>query len=237
MKAFNGSQKFKNELLKKALEHKSADDYVAGTFGEMKAFGFKGCSVGCTIYDIDSTHEKNDHEFLATKLGVPLFVVHLQDTLFEGKSNKSAWTYDFLKSINVNSDLTSVLPKILLYIVQLNPSKESYFEIVVKILKDWIENGFVDEEKAKLASLEEDYLATHSSLDVCTAALAASTVCESLVENTANWAAKAATKTSANALSRDTAFAATSKEWEAIEQKIFDDIAEEFLILIRECHD
>jgi len=221
MKAFGGSKKFKNELLKKALEHRKEDDYISNYYGIYKTgkynIGvFKGCSVGCTIFDIDPAHEKNDHEFLATKLGVPLFVVHLQDTLFEGKSNKSAWTYDFLKSINVNSDLTSVLPKILLYIVQLNPSKESYFEKVVKFLQSWIKNGFVDKEKVQAAQAEiEAKGAGIAAIWAASEAMAAG--------QAANWAAEAAADT------------ATYEEWSVVEKKIFDDIAEEFLRLIREC--
>ena len=244
MKAFNGSKKFKSELLAKALEHKAADDYRAGTFGELKAFGFKGCSVGCTIYDIDPTHDKNDYEFLATKLGVPLFVVHLQDVLFEGKSNKAAWTYDFLSSINVNSDLTSVLPKFLLYIVQLNPTKESYFDKVVGVLQSWDENGYVDQEKAQAAiSATDAAKAAKASTNAANwAAISATNAASSATNatnatnaakaatNAANWAAKAATS-AINAAN----WATSSEVWSDIEQRIFDDIADEFLRLIREC--
>jgi len=115
MKAFNNEPEFKEQLLRLALEHEALDHYIAGTYNQENDGGeFRGCSVGCTINDVnrlkglDGCHD--DHAFLAVVLGVPLFIVNAQESIFEGSPHhlRIPWTYRFLKAIPVGADLTPV---------------------------------------------------------------------------------------------------------------------------------
>jgi hypothetical protein len=116
MKAYNGSKDLKDKLVTLAKEHEANDDYVAdiGAYGEIVDGVFKGSSVGCTIKDINPDHKANDHVYLAEALGVPYFITYFQDIIFEGlpDSHRYSFTPMFLDAINVGSDLSPVLPKI-----------------------------------------------------------------------------------------------------------------------------
>ena len=119
MQAFRNSEEFKNELIGLAALHREQDQYIKGEYGKMNG-SFKGCSVGCLIYDInkregtDSSY--SDHGFLAEQLGVPEFICRLQDSILEGLPEplNTEWTERLLKAIPVGVDLTPVLPKFLL---------------------------------------------------------------------------------------------------------------------------
>lgn len=39
--------------LQKAKEHREADEYLIGTYGEYEEGQFKACFIGCSIRDLD----------------------------------------------------------------------------------------------------------------------------------------------------------------------------------------
>ena len=112
--AFNNNPKFKQKLIDMALEHQASDDYIRGTYGKKDKSGFKGCSVGCTVYDVCKIKKikpppfddgDSVHELLAQTINVPSFVVSFQDYFFESISQKfrREWPIEFLKAIPCGS--------------------------------------------------------------------------------------------------------------------------------------
>ena len=96
MQAFHGSVKVKNIYLRRVKAHAQADEIIKGQYWE----NGKGCAVGCTIHG--SQHSKYESE-----LGIPEWLARVEDSLFEGMSNKKAkkWPFRFLKAIKPGADL------------------------------------------------------------------------------------------------------------------------------------
>ena len=79
----------RQEFLELAKKHYAADMLIKATYGEIEQGQFKGCSVGCFLYDIkgDKFDVVDKHQVLADWSGLPVWLHHLQDTLFEGLPN------------------------------------------------------------------------------------------------------------------------------------------------------
>lgn len=91
--AYHNDETFKAQMVAAAEAHRNADEYISGTYGGRTNGSFRGCSVGCSLFDVATIRGIaidgwSDHETLADALGVPHWVTHLQDTLFEGVSAK-----------------------------------------------------------------------------------------------------------------------------------------------------
>ncbi|MBX9670484.1 MAG: hypothetical protein K2X93_22980, partial [Candidatus Obscuribacterales bacterium] len=92
--AYHGEQKIKTKYVNRVQRHRRADDIIHGTYW---ANG-KGCAVGCTI------HSEN-HGAYESELGIPAWVAHLEDYLFEQMKNGEAqkWPERLLKAIPVGA--------------------------------------------------------------------------------------------------------------------------------------
>jgi hypothetical protein len=77
----------------------AADELVRG----MGWNGKKGCAVGCTL-------EAYDHSRYPIELGLPEWVAHLEDKIFEGLPLKESktWPLRFLESIPVGADIDAI---------------------------------------------------------------------------------------------------------------------------------
>lgn len=250
MKAFNGSQEFKDQLLDLDQNHQEMDQYRKETFGYIENDGiFRGCSVGCLINDIDPNHDNSDHEFLAEKLGVPVFVTILQDAFFENLEDSSKWTEDLLTAIPVGADLTPVLPKFLKHVVELNPVDADWYRDVIAVLDEWVDVGKPDVVVAEAAEAAARAEARVTAVEWSKSAAArgvARAVARAAIA-AASWSAKAAAAWSAAASwsARATSWAA-SRAAEAVSwsaraaaageaAEAWHAMSQEFLRLIREC--
>src|SRR5882724_7971251 len=100
--AFHGDPAIKAEYLARVLEHEKADEIVHGKYWE----GGKGCAVGCTLHSAD-------HMDYESKLGIPVALARLEDTLFEGQPNGQAKSFParFLSAIKRGADVLVPLTK------------------------------------------------------------------------------------------------------------------------------
>lgn len=113
MLAFHNDPMIKEKYLNRLKKHQEMDDFRHGFYWD----GFRGCAIGCTIEQTYNVHKVYQYE-----LGIPLPLVYLQDTLFEGMSYENALAYPvkFLQSINVGANLDTVDDKIILWLLS-NP--------------------------------------------------------------------------------------------------------------------
>lgn len=91
MQSFHNDESFKAQMLEAAEAHRLADEYISGTYHDEDREVFHGCSVGCSLYDVQKLRGVKvdgyeNHSQLAEALGVPEWFTHLQDSLFEGVS-------------------------------------------------------------------------------------------------------------------------------------------------------
>lgn len=99
MQAFHGKQELKDFYLARVRAHAAADALIQGTGWA----GGKGCAVGCTL-------EAYDHSRYPVELGLPEWLAHLEDRIFEGLPNAEAMTWPdrFLEAIRPGADLEKV---------------------------------------------------------------------------------------------------------------------------------
>ena len=95
LQAFHNSKKIKSKCVLQLEQHYDMDEIIKGTYWENS----KGCAVGCTIHSVD-------HQTYETKLGIPVWLAHLEDYLFENLPNDQAKEFPikFIKSIPVGFD-------------------------------------------------------------------------------------------------------------------------------------
>lgn len=92
MKAFHADPAIKAKYLARVRAHREADNMVQGTGWSSG----KGCAVGCTL-------EAYGHSRYPIELGLPVWLAHLEDVIFEGLPEKDAmaWPERFLSVIRV----------------------------------------------------------------------------------------------------------------------------------------
>jgi hypothetical protein len=107
--AFHNDPAIKKKYLARVRAHRKADEIVKGQFWEKG----KGCAIGCTIHS--SIH--SDYE---TELGIPEWVAHVEDVIFEGLPNKRAklWPEEFLSAIPVGADLNGVNSPFIVFVLR-----------------------------------------------------------------------------------------------------------------------
>ena len=214
MKAFNGSEQLKTDLLAEVIKHRKADQIIKGTYCKSLKEGqkFRACAVGCSLHsysiisdiDLDVSNHKNYELF-----GIPMLLARLEDVIFEGlpEVHYEKWPEQFLKAINVGADLSTVWPKFAVWLMidkkygvlqyARNHKQKEAIKMVAYLYKN---NGSIDDfKKAKAAAL-----ACYSSAAAFAAYAAAATF-----DYTSAYAA--ATSASYAATAADsTAYAATS---------------------------
>jgi hypothetical protein len=92
MKTFHNDQKIKDKYVARVQSHMEADAIIQGTGWE----NGKGCAVGCTL----ENYNPKQYEI---ELGIPNWLAHLEDRIFEGLPNKEAQKFplQFLQSMPV----------------------------------------------------------------------------------------------------------------------------------------
>ena len=99
MLSFHNDPAIKAKYLARVKAHAEADNLIRGTGWEHG----RGCAVGCTL-------EAYDHSRYPVELGLPEWIAHLEDTLFEGMPDEQAmtWPMRFLEAIPVGVDVEPV---------------------------------------------------------------------------------------------------------------------------------
>jgi hypothetical protein len=184
MLSFHNKQSVKTKYLKRVHAHKIADEIVKGKYW----VDGKGCAVGCTIHS-------DQHNAYETELGIPEWLAHVEDTLFEGMSacKAKAWPEQFLKAIPVGVDLEQIKIPFIVFI--LKSARESMLAVKydkkknpqVKVVIEQCDNVI---KQMIQAHKDRNALAAHSDADLA-ADLAASTA-HSAADLAADLAASAA---------------------------------------------
>jgi len=129
MKAFLDSVEVKEKYLARVHAHAKADEFIKGIYWE----GGKGCAVGCTIHS-------DDHAAYEDELGIPKWLAHLEDTIFEGLPNERAkiWPVEFLEAVNVGADLNSIKSAFMIFTLEesLKTFDHAKFPQVLKAVTD-----------------------------------------------------------------------------------------------------
>lgn len=203
MKAFHNNPSLKEKYLTRVRYHQAADNLIRGTGWD----NGKGCAIGCTLEDYN--HAKYESE-----LGIPEWLARVEDTLFEGMSEKKSrtWPEVFLSAIKVGDDLERIKGPFLVMVLKstLNTFDHDSHPDVVKVINRVVSLWEAPETKnsaAKMATAAKAAEAAASKATtemvwVATAACAAEAAAWAASKaaaapaKAATWAAKVAAKVS-----------------------------------------
>jgi hypothetical protein len=108
LRAFHGDQEVKDKLLARVTAHEKADAIVQGTYGRKVNGHYERCAVGCSVHDLTQKQRKDDdlHSLYPELLGIPEWLAHLEDRIFEGlpKDKAGEWPRRFSDAIPVGAD-------------------------------------------------------------------------------------------------------------------------------------
>ena len=102
MKAYHNDKSVKKKYIDRVKAHQLADEFTQGTYWQ----DGKGCGVGCTVHS-----NRNPHERYPAELGLPVWLAHLEDHIFEALSpdESKAWPLALLEAIPVGAEVTDRL--------------------------------------------------------------------------------------------------------------------------------
>ena len=111
--AFHGKPELKAEILGKLRVHRAADDIIRGEgYGDSDAAHFRGCAVGCTLHAAGETNVET-HRLYEPRLGLPAWLAHLSDGIFQGMSGDHAsFPVQLINAIPVGANLDTALHRI-----------------------------------------------------------------------------------------------------------------------------
>jgi len=129
MFAYHNDPRTKEDIISQLEFHKLADQLEQGAYWDNHFK--KGCAVGCTIYS--NNHIEYEHRF-----GIPANLAMIEEGIFEGLSVEASknWPIDFMKAINVGSNLEGVDWIICRYAFSLR--KDNYPKLIYDIIDDML---------------------------------------------------------------------------------------------------
>ena len=92
--SFHGDQAVKDKYLTRVRHHRELDHLLQGIGWSPE--DLKGCAIGCTL-------ENYDHSRFPVELGLPEWLAHLEDHIFEYLSveDSKSWPHDLLEALPV----------------------------------------------------------------------------------------------------------------------------------------
>src|ERR1700752_398285 len=108
IKTFHGDPELKTKLLVRIGGHEQADAIVQGSYETWNGDVHR-CAVGCSLRDLaDRENPPSDwHQAMEDVLGIPVWLAHLEDRVFEGLSSEDAkaWPRRFSEALPVGTNL------------------------------------------------------------------------------------------------------------------------------------
>ena len=108
---YHGDPKVKASLLRRISAHEKADRLTQGTYGSMNGH-WRGCAVSCSLATRNGTFNGEQvtdglHAEYPKQLGLPEWLAHLEDRIFEGLPQEEAmqWPRRFAEAIPVGVSL------------------------------------------------------------------------------------------------------------------------------------
>ena len=108
MLSYHGDAAVKAGLLDRIAAHEAADAIVQGVYWEADNGGYRGCAVGCSLHQPGESLIAADLEALyPERLGLPRWLAHLEDHIFEGLPLELArrWPRRFAEAIPVGVEI------------------------------------------------------------------------------------------------------------------------------------
>jgi len=214
MISFHGDINIKNQLLSSLNNHAKLDRIIQGKYWE----NGKGCAVGCSI--IDFCGDPEDHKEYERLFGIHSSLAKLEDGIFEGLSVEDSkwWPMAFSEAVPVGKDLSLVIPKFLVYVIEdvkqyAKESEKKSIQAVIDLYKKKISGKNIDLNEWRQARRNADAATAAADADDDAYSIYATYAAVAAAANTANADDAAAYAADASSYADyDAADAATNRE-------------------------
>jgi len=223
MQAFKGDKKLKKLLLDEIIRHRKADLLRQGAYKTEIDGKFRFCAVGCAIETMNvklgKDYSNGDHGAYEKELEIPRQLAYLEDRIFENLPKEKAmmWPEQFIAAIPVGANLTMVMPKLMLWIMddvkkfaKKSPEVLKVIATVRELYRKKIKGEIIKNEEW-ISARDAAYAAAYAAYDAAYAAYAAADA--AYAAYAAAYAAYAATDAAYAAA--DAAYAATDAAYAA----------------------
>lgn len=145
LQSYLNDPELKKAFVAEIIKHRKADQVIKGTYGDNEHPEKGFCAVGCSIHSLNKILKKktstNNHKAYESLIGVPEWLAHLEDTIFEGLPDEEAekWPEQFAKAIPVGVDLDPVKWKFSAFIL-----KENIERVLTLNISDDLKKQVVD---------------------------------------------------------------------------------------------
>jgi hypothetical protein len=125
LRSYLGDPQLKAALIAEIAKHEAADMIAAGTYGEGAGCSWRGCAIGCSLRSLNRINGQPEdestgvHERYPKELGLPLWLAHCEDSIFENLPTDLAhtWPRRFAEAVPVGVDLTRVLAALMRWVL------------------------------------------------------------------------------------------------------------------------
>lgn len=144
MLSYNNDENLKKLIVYEMRKHQEQDQLVKDTYCLEEGGKFKGCAVGCAIDSINIALGKrylnSDHKVFEEELGIPEWLAHIQDSLFEALpiGDNSQFAVDFLEAIPVGVNLEPLKWKFCAFLMRKNIERVLTFSKISGEIRDKI---------------------------------------------------------------------------------------------------
>ena len=160
--SFNNDAKIKESLIARMQKHIEADELLQKATGR----DGKGCTVWCALNNGDIQYGYN-HSAFPEVLGLPEWLAHLQDIIFEGLSVDDAkqFSSDWPKAIPVGKNLEPVKWKFCAFLMEQNIERVLLLNISEDLKKQVVAaiNGVLSLHQSAIETGEWDESAAESA--------------------------------------------------------------------------
>ena len=160
--SFNNDPKIKESLIARMQKHIEADELLQQEIGQ----NGKGCTVWCALNNGDIQYGYT-HSSFPEVLGLPEWLAHLQDIIFEGLSINDAkqFSSDWPKAIPVGKNLEPVKWKFCAFLMEQNIERVLLLNISEDLKKQVVDaiNGVLSLHQSAIETGEWDESAARSA--------------------------------------------------------------------------
>lgn len=118
MLSYNGDPLLKAEFVAHVERHRLEDRIIQGSYGKLVGAEWRGCAIACAARSLDEIDGlplrvgNGRHEFVAERLGWPMWLVCLDEAIFESLPAAVAreWPGRLARAIPVGVDLDDMGP-------------------------------------------------------------------------------------------------------------------------------
>lgn len=142
MLSYHNDENLKKLIVCEMRKHQEQDQLVKDTYCREEGGKFKGCAVGCAIDSINialgKRYRNSDHKVFEVALGIPEWLAHIQDYLFEHLpiGDNSQFAVDFLEAIPVGVNLDPVKWKFCFFLMRENIERVLSFSCMPGMIRE-----------------------------------------------------------------------------------------------------